>query len=224
MSKYNSYARKLNEAFKEARDEYNRDYAAMKEAEQEYNNSMKFRKEKKVGENEALRRKAELKYIEAKETFKETEKKAWPGFQSTVKQLSSDLAKEIKNDNLADSDALDDHALKLLESGLMKVDDYASMFEKFDNNPTMLRFVSKYAGKAAEGLDDTKTRARLLQIEHDAKDGLSSVQRNWNTLVNVSSVYSGENRYHNDPGFISSMSEKWDNEDPKNPQGLIESF
>ncbi len=224
MSKYNDYARELDNAFKTARTAYIDAYNKLQDAKNALDESKEFRKEKKVGENEIIRKKAELEYSQAKQEFEDVQRTAWPGYESTVKKLTSELDKAIQKDNVASPDALDENGLKLLESGVMSADDYADMLQRYDNNPTMLKIVGKHAEQRANELEGTEQaieRGKLFQIAHIANNGHNSVRRNWDTIVRCAETYSGQKRPHSEPGFVCKMSEHWDE---PNMQDAIDSF
>ncbi len=224
MSKYNSYAVQLDEAFKKARASYKDAYNKLQNAKREMKASQEFRVETKVGENEIIKRQAELAYKKAEQEFEDVKQHAWPEYESTVKQLTRELDKAIKADSLASPDAIDENGLKLLESGVMNSDDYTEMLKKYDDNATMLRFVGKYSKQKAdelEGVESAAERGKLYQIAETAKTGHNSVRRKWDTLTQCAETYSGQKRPRSDAGFVCKMSEHWDEQ---NMQDAIKSF
>lgn len=134
MSKYNNFAKDLDAAFKAARQEYVEawdKFQAAKEAR---------------GKGDAMaRQRTELKYQQAELDFKEAEARIWPEFNRRRAELRAALEREVRDENLANPDAVDNSGLELLKSGLLSADDFYSLAEKYSGNATMLRFVAKFA-------------------------------------------------------------------------------
>lgn len=67
----------------------------------------------------------------------------WPEFNRRRAELRAALEHEVHSGTLASPDAVDPNGLELLKSGILSADDYYSLVDKYDDNPTMLRLVAK---------------------------------------------------------------------------------
>ncbi len=202
MSKYNRFAKDLDVAFRAARQEYAEAWS-------------KFQAAKDArGQGDAMQRqRAELKYQQAELDFKEAEARIWPEFSRRRSELRSQLEREVRGDGLANPDAVDLNGLKLLESGALSVDDYYSFLARYDDNPTMIRFVAKYAKDAADAMDSTqaKDRGALYHLAHVCRDGQTSVLRNWDELSTIVNYCSGQSRQRRDtPTHTVNMGKLWE--------------
>lgn len=81
--------------------------------------------------------------------------------RATFKALRQSLEKHIAEYTAADPEKVDQNAVVLLNSGVMRDTDLVAMANKYWNNPTMLKLI---AGEAEKNLTDSKT-ARILAVE-----------------------------------------------------------
>ena len=159
------------------------------------------------------RQRAELKYQQAELDFKEAEARIWPEFNRRRSELRSQLEREVRGDGLADPDAVDLNGMKLLESGELSVDDYYSLVARYDDNPTMIRFVAKYAKEAADDMDSTqaKDRGALYQLAQVCSQGQGRTMRAWDDLSHIVDYCSGQTRNRRDtPTHTISMGKWWE--------------
>ena len=204
MSKYNHFAKDLDAAFKAARQEYVEAWNKLQEAED-------ARRTTSGGDLE--RQRAELKYRDAELVFKEAEARIWPEFNRRRTELRASLERDVRNGGLANPDAVDLNGMKLLESGTLSVDDYYSFVERYDDNPTMLRFVAKYAKEAADDMDSTqaKDRGALYHLYQVCSQGQGRTMRAWDDLSRIADYCSGQSRERRDrPTLTISMGKKWE--------------
>ena len=202
MSKYNRFAKDLDAAFRSARKEYADAWS-------------KFQAAKDArGQGDAMQRqRAELKYQQAELDFKEAESRIWPEFNRRRAELRSQLEREVRGDGLADPDAVDLNGMKLLESGELSVDDYYSLVARYDDNPTMIRFVAKYAKEAADDMDSTqaKDRGALYQLAQVCSQGQGRTMRAWDDLSHIVDYCSGQARARREtPTHTISMGKWWE--------------
>lgn len=213
MSKYNSYARSLDVAFKAARDEYTEAYSSLEQARQADTDAKAWRPNDNE-ENKRLRiATAGLELNKADAAFKIAEARIWPEFDAKCKELRKELEKDVQKNSLANPDAIDANALELLKSGALTVEDYYSFVERYKGNATMLRVISKYALDASENADNTKDAAALRILSDNCKTGMGTVLRAWNELEGVASYCSGRggnSRTAIDPTHIISMGKWWE--------------
>ena len=202
MSKYNSYARDLDASFKAARQEYVEAW-----------NKLQAAKEARGNGGAMARQLAELRYQQAEMDFKEADARIWPKFNGLRADLRAALERDVRGGNLASPDAVDHSGLELMKSGILSADDFYSLAEKYDDNPTMLRFVAKYAKEAADDMDSTraKDRGALYQLAQVCGQGQSRTMREWDDLSKIADYCSGQTRNRRDtPTHTISMGKWWE--------------
>ena len=202
MSKYNRFAKDLDSAFRAARQEYADAWSKFQAAQNAR------------GQGDAMQRqRAELKYQQAELDFKEAEARIWPEFNRRRAELRSKLERELRGDNAANPDAIDPNGMELLKSGILSADDFYSLVEKYDDNPTMLRFVARYAKEAADDMDSTqaKDRGALYQLAQVCGQGQGRTMRAWDDLSHIVDYCSGQTRNRRDtPTHTISMGKWWE--------------
>ena len=202
MSKYNSYARDLDASFKAARQEYVEAW-----------NKLQAAKEARGNGGDMARQRAELRYQKAEMDFKEADARIWTKFNGLRADLRAALERDVRGGNLASPDAVDHSGLELMKSGILSADDFYSLAEKYDDNPTMLRFVAKYAKEAADDMDSTgaKDRGALYQLAQVCGQGQSRTMREWDDLSKIADYCSGQTRNRRDtPTHTISMGKWWE--------------
>lgn len=212
MSRYNTYARQLDAAFKTARDEYAEAYSSLEQARQAGTDAKAWRPNDNEEDKRLRIATAGLELNKADAAFKLAEARIWPEFDAKCKELRRELEKDVQKNSLANPDAIDANALELLKSGALTVEDYYSLAERYDGNSTMLRVISKYALDASENAADTDAVA-LRILSDNCKAGMGTVLRAWNELEGVASYCSGRggsSRTAIDPTHIISMGKWWE--------------
>ena len=211
MSKYNTFARRLEDTFMEARRAYNEAADKVAEAEQAKAKAEAQHTETYVGECAARRARAEARLIEEKGKFDKAKKEIWAQYDRAVEALTRELSEAVRADNVADPDAIDNNALVLLQSGVMSVDDYEHFLSRFDGNSAMLKLVGKYASEAAEReKDDVSARTRLASVAFAAKDGQGATMRNWNGIVSSARIMTGQSHGNAATSYVQSMTSRWE--------------
>lgn len=212
MSKFNIYARRLDEAFKEARSEYNTAFRALQEAQQVNRDANAWRPGDSAEEKQVRTARAALKLHDAEAAFNEVSARVWDNFKTTRRTIRAELEQEVRAANLANPDAIDGNALELLKTGVLSPADYSAFMERFDGNATMLKLIGHYAAEAAKTTDSRKQAAALNAIALDCQSGEGAVMRAFDDLCKVSDYCRGE-KHEGDkfrPEHTSIMSEKWD--------------
>lgn len=202
MGKHNSYARDLDASFRTARQEYVEAW-----------NKLQAAKEARGNGDAMARQRAELRYQQAEMDFKEADARIWPEFNRQRAELRAALERDVKGESLASPDAVDPNGLELLKSGVLSADDYYSLAEKYDDNPTMLRFVAKFAKETADDMDSTraKDRGALYQLAQVCSQGQSRTMREWDNLSKIADYCSGQTRSRRDtPTLTISMGKWWE--------------
>ena len=212
MSKFNIYARRLDEAFKEARSEYNTAFCAFQEAQQTSRDANAWRPGDSAEEKQVRTARAALKLHDAEAAFNEVSARVWDNFKTTRRTIRAELEQEVRAANLANPDAIDNNALELLKTGVLSPADYSAFMERFDSNATMLKLLGHYAAEAAKATDSRREAAALNAIALDCQSGEGAVMRAFDDLCKVSDYCRGE-RHEGDrlrPEHTAIMSEKWD--------------
>lgn len=150
MSKFNNYARKLDQMARETFEALATAKEALTKAEaakRAYPRSGGL-----VSGDYALKSaKAEAAYFEAEKQYKAARADAAAKVDS-VRRMRAELQQEIEAAYSVNPAALDANTMELLKSGIMKAADYTRVYnaaKKADNN-TMMRMIGKYAKEAAE--------------------------------------------------------------------------
>lgn len=207
MSKFNSYARKVDEIAKAAFEEYRKAEKAYKKAEE---NARQYPQRGGMVDAQyaAKSARAQADFLEAKEAFKAA-KQALQSHSSEIAALRKELVAELDDHYAADPAALDGNTLELLKSGVLKSSEYAKLMSKAqsDGNYTMARMIAKYAGDAAAERskhygDGDQTARELRAISYTAN------QNNGNETLQafdlMSEVYT---RSANNPAMIDAWGE-----------------
>ncbi len=203
MSKFNHYARELNEIANEAFDAFKKAEKKLNEATEERN------KYNRYGGNipqglAAEHARAKADYLEAKDAYTAAKKRLFASDNEQVKTLRKNLMAAIEAENMADPAQLDTATLELLKSGILSANEYAHLMgeAKRCNNNTMVRMIGKYAGEAAERASDPMQAASLRSISMDSKSaGYADRVQAFDNMVNVM------NRAANNPAMVSCWEE-----------------
>jgi hypothetical protein len=174
MSKFNSYAKKLDEQARAAFKAYRDAEAAYKKAEQkakEYPQRGGF-----VNADYAAKSaRAQADFLEAKQAY-ETARRTFRESDTQFNAMRRELAAAIDDAYSADPAQLDTATLELLKSGILTGSEYAKLLEqaKAASNPTMVRMIGRYAGEAAKargeshGMNDREATA-LRMAEYNSR-------------------------------------------------------
>ena len=215
MSQYNKYAQRLDTAFKTAREEYMEAWNQLQAAQKANTDAQAWRAETYRGENDLRRQRAKAELLEAEHTFKATESRVWAEFDRQKDAIRRDLESDVRASSTVDPDAIDANALELLKSGILTADDIFSMVNKYDNNLTMLRLISKTAKELADDKQhtDAKTRGLLYTLCNQIGNGKNSTMRNFDDLVEISNYCSGRGgggTQRTTPAHTVAMAGKWE--------------
>ena len=215
MSQYNKYAQRLDTAFKTAREEYMEAWNQLQAAQKAERDAQAWRAETYRGENDLRRQRAKAALLEAEHTFKAAESRVWAEFDRQKEAIRRDLESEVRATSTVDPDAIDTNALELLKSGILTADDIFSMANKYDNNITMLRLISKTAKELADDKQhtDAKTRGLLYTLCNQIGNGKNSTMRNFDDLVEISNYCSGRGgggTQRTTPAHTVAMAGKWE--------------
>lgn len=214
MSKYNQYAKRLDTAFKTAREEYKEAWNKLQAAQKANTDAQAWRAETYRGENDLRRQRARAQLLEAEHTFKAAESRVWAEFDRQKEEIRRDLESDVRASSTVDPDAIDTNALELLKSGILTADDVFSLVNKYDANVTMLRLISKHAKELADDKNtDAKTRGQLYVLCSQIGNGKNSTMRNFSDLVEISNYCSGRGgggTQRTTPAHTVAMAGKWE--------------
>ena len=213
MSKYNTYARQLDTAFRSARDEYAKSYAELQAAQQANEDAGAWRPDDDAANKQLRVATTALELNKAEAAFKITETKVWPEFDARSKELRKELEKDVQKDGLANPDAIEANTVELLKAGVLTVEDYYSLAERYEGNSTMLRLLGKYALDESIASGDIKEAAALRMLSDNCKNGAGAVLRAWNELEGLASYCSGRGGNRNaatSPDMVVSMGKWWE--------------
>lgn len=213
MTKYNVYAKQLDAAFRTARDEYAKSYAELQAAQQANEDAGAWRPDDDAANKQLRVATTALELNKAEAAFKITEAKVWPEFDAKCKELRKELEKDVQKDGLANPDAIDANTVELLKAGVLTVEDYYSLAERYEGNSTMLRLLGKYALDESIASGDIKEAAALRMLSDNCKNGAGAVLRAWNELEGLASYCSGRGGNRNaatSPDMVVSMGKWWE--------------
>lgn len=213
MTKYNVYAKQLDAAFRTARDEYAKSYAELQAAQQANEDAGAWRPDDDAANKQLRVATTALELNKAEAAFRITETKVWPEFDAKCKELRKELEKDVQKDGLANPDAIDANTVELLKAGVLTVEDYYSLAERYEGNSTMLRLLGKYALDESIASGDIKEAAALRMLSDNCKNGAGAVLRAWNELEGLASYCSGRGGNRNaatSPDMVVSMGKWWE--------------
>lgn len=175
MSKFNSYAKKVDEMAKAAFEAYRKAETAYKKAEEkarQYPQRNGF----VDAEYAAKSARAQADFLEAKAAF-ETARRTFRDSDTQFNGMRKELAAAIDDAYSVDPAQLDTATLELLKSGILKGSEYTKLLNeaKAASNPTMVRMIGKYAGDAAKargeshGMNDSEATA-MRYAEYDSRN------------------------------------------------------
>lgn len=213
MGKYYSFAQRLDTAYKSALDEFAKSWKNLMDAQEKFDDAQKWHFGETQAERELNTAKARIALTEAQAAFESKRTSIWDSFNQQRAQIKKELEAAVKEDGAASPDAVDNNGLEILKSGILSADEYADFAEKYDTNPTMLRFVAKYAREAADAMkEDPKARATLNSVAMACQDGRSAPLRAWDDLSKICDHCSGQSRkgVTERPEHIINMGAHWE--------------
>ena len=182
MSKFNNYARRIDEIARADFSEYRKAEAAFKKAQSE---SMQFPEPSGIVSAEYATKAARVKanYLEAKENLDRV-KKEFISHNDDIANIRKELVGEISNNYAVDPSAIDHDMLVLLESGILRSDEYLKFITdaQKNNNPTMVRLIAQFAVKALDKIKEkygeNNDEVRNIRLVEDA-----AIRYNGNDII-----------------------------------------
>lgn len=206
MSEFNIFAKRLDEAFRKSRSEYNAAFHALECARQASRDANAWPPGDSAEEKQARIDCATVKLHDAEAAFSEVSVRIWDNFKTTRHTIRAELEQAVRTADIVNPDAINSNALELMKSGVMTSGDYAAFVKKYGNNHTMLRLISHYSAEAAKAQDNSGEAVALNAISEACQSWKGKVLQNYDDL----SDYCGNITGHEEPDEVSRVSEKWD--------------
>ena len=206
MSKFNIFAKRLDEAFRKSCSENNAAFHALEWAQQASRDANAWKPGDSAEEKQASIDCAAVKLHDAEATFSEVSARIWDNFKTTRHTIRAELEQAVRTADIVNPDAINNNAVELMKTGVMTSADYAAFVKKYGNNPTMLRLISHYSAAAAKAQDGSSEAAALNAISNACQSWKDEILQKFDDL----SDYCGDITGHEEPDEVSRMSEKWD--------------
>ena len=150
MSKFSSYARKMNEIANATFTEYREKSDAVKSAE---NKSRAYPRRSGADPSYmAKSARAEADLAEARAQFEHCRRHLFEERRRDIAVIRAELVEALGNEYAADPSKVDMQTLELLRSGIMSADEYSRLIDAAasNGNHTMVRLIAKNAADMAE--------------------------------------------------------------------------
>ena len=179
MSKFNNYARKLNEIANATFEEYRRAEAAVKSAESRYNAYPRRNGADPAYMARSARAEADL--AEARNAFEQVRRHLFDDKRREINAIRAELVTALGNEYAADPSKVDMQTLELMRSGIMSADEYNRLIDSATaaGNHTMVRLLAQSAADMAEKSksdSDTARNYRIVAQKGNGMDGREYLQ------------------------------------------------
>ena len=174
MSKFSSYAKRMNEIANATFAEYREKSDAVKSAE---NKSRAYPRRSGADPSYmAKSARAEADLAEARAQFEHCRRHLFEERQRDVAVIRAELVEALGKEYAADPSKVDMQTLELLRSGIMSADEYSRLIDAAasNGNHTMVRLIAKSAADMAEkttGDADVSRSYRLVSHRGKGNDG-----------------------------------------------------
>ena len=169
MSKFNNYAKKLNEIANATFTEYRAKSDAVKSAESKYNAYPWRDGADPTYLAKSARARADL--AEAKAQFEHCRRHLFDDKRREINAIRAELEKALGDEHAADPSKVDMQTLELLRSGIMSADEYSRLIDAAasNGNHTMVRLIAKNAADMAEKATDADVARSYRLVSHRGK-------------------------------------------------------
>ena len=178
MSKFNNYAKKLNEIANATFAEYRAKSDAVKSAESKYNAYPWRDGADHAYLAKSARARADL--AEAKAQFEHCRRHLFEEQRKNIAVIRAELVEALGKEYAADPKAVDANTLALMNSGIMTADEYSRLIDSAiaSGNFTMTRLLAKSAADMAEKVTDSDVARSYRLVSHKGKgmDGREYLQ------------------------------------------------
>lgn len=178
MSKFNNYAKKLNEIANATFTEYREKSDAVKSAESRCNAYP--RRSGADPSYMAKSARAEADLAEARAQFEHCRRHLFDDKRREIAAVRVELEKAVFDAFAADPKSVDGNTLALMNSGIMTADEYSRLIDSAiaSGNYTMTRLLAKSAADMAEKVNDSDVARSYRLVSHKGKgmDGREYLQ------------------------------------------------
>ena len=178
MSKFNNYAKKLNEIANATFTEYREKSDAVKSAESRHNAYPRRNNADPAYMAKSARAEADL--AEARNAFDQMRRHLFDDKRREIAAVRAELEKVVFDAFAADPKSVDSNTLALMNSGIMTADEYSRLIDSAiaSGNFTMTRLLAKSAADMAEKVTDSDVARSYRLVSHKGKgmDGREYLQ------------------------------------------------
>ena len=169
MSKFNNYARKLNEIANTTFEEYRRAEAAVKSAESRYNAYPRRNGADPAYLAKSARAEADL--AEARNAFDQMRRHLFDDKRREIAAVRAELEKAVFDAFAADPKAVDMNTLALMNSGILTAAEYNRLIDASTaaGNHTMVRLLAQSAKDRADKVNDSDTAREYRLVAQKGK-------------------------------------------------------
>lgn len=215
MSKYNEYARRLDEAFKEAREGFSMVYDYTVQKTNEYKEADREHKIKHSPETLRNATNKRVAYEEAQEYYKLMAMKNWDIFFEKKEKITREFMEEIEKDYVVNPADIDKDTMTLINTGIVKPNEIPHLAERFRDNLTMLRVIGKLACEMSGQVDisndqGVKLKTKLEIISKSIDTAKENKIDAWNTLLYIADTCTGYDQRNMGGQTIKNFNANWE--------------
>ena len=169
MSRFNDYAKKLNEIANATFEEYRRAEAAVKSAESRYNAYPRRNNADPAYMAKSARAEADL--AEARNAFDQMRRHLFDDKRREIATVRAELEKAVFDAFAADPKAVDMNTLALMNSGILTAAEYNRLIDASTDagNHTMVRLLAQSAKDRADKVNDSDTAREYRLVAQKGK-------------------------------------------------------
>lgn len=169
MSRFNDYAKKLNEIANGAFEEYRRAEAAVKSAESRYNAYPRRNGADPAYMAKSARAEADL--AEARNAFDQMRRHLFDDKRREIAAVREELEKAVFDAFAADPKSVDSNTLALMNSGILTAAEYNRLIDASAaaGNHTMVRLLAQSAKDRADKANDSDTAREYRLVAQKGK-------------------------------------------------------
>ena len=169
MSRFNSYAKRMNEIANATFEEYRRAEAAVKSAESRYNAYPRRNGADPAYMAKSARAEADL--AEARNAFDQMRRHLFDDKRREIAAVRAELEKAVFDAFAADPKAVDMNTLALMNSGILTAAEYNRLIDASTaaGNHTMVRLLAQSAKDRADKVNDSDTAREYRLVAQKGK-------------------------------------------------------
>ena len=169
MSRFNSYAKRMNEIANAAFAEYREKEAAVKSAESRYNAYPRRNGADPAYMAKSARAEADL--AEARNAFDQMRRHLFDDKRKEIAAVREELEKAVFDAFAADPKAVDMNTLALMNSGILTAAEYNRLIDSANaaGNHTMVRLLAQSAKDRADKVNDSDTAREYRLVAQKGK-------------------------------------------------------